>query len=151
MTAVAVRIVGRNLPGRRCGDRDSIHVGVQRGAQVVGLTPGDAAEAIFDIAIDVVAAGGSIPDFRGPFAHGKRGERFLYLSWGQVEPDGRFAMFRRAKLHLSAVDPEEIAHALAAGSTIEGVLDLTDERGGPRCASVRPPRISWRVTSTTNA
>ena len=35
-------------------------------------------------------------DFGGPFVHGRKGERFLYLSWGAVDPD--FEMFRRAKL-----------------------------------------------------
>ena len=46
------------------------------------------------------------PDFRGPAVQGKRGERFLYLTWGDVGPDGEFEMFRRAKLMLDRVDPQ---------------------------------------------
>jgi Family of unknown function (DUF5990) len=77
---------------------------------------------------------------------GKRGERFLYLSWGQLAPDGAFEMFRRAKLYLSALPEPVVTGAVRAGSGIEAVLDLTDERGSPLCAAVRPPRVQWRVS-----
>ena len=43
--------------------------------------------------------------FRGPAVHGKRGERFLYLTWGDVGPAGEFAMFRRAKLMFADIAP----------------------------------------------
>jgi hypothetical protein len=77
--------------------------------------------------------------------HGKRGERFIYLSWGSVADGGTFEMFRRAKLHLSVLDPGEVERALANGATIKGSLGLTGAKGGPICASVRPPVIQWRV------
>jgi hypothetical protein len=77
--------------------------------------------------------------------HGRRGERFLYLSWGDVADGRRFEMFRRAKLHLSVLDPRDVAQAVATGATIEAALDLTDAKGGPLCASIRPPTITWRV------
>jgi hypothetical protein len=32
------------------------------------------------------------------------------------------------------------------GRRLPGLLDLTDERGGPLCAAVRPPRVQWRVS-----
>ncbi len=44
-------------------------------------------------------------DWRGPVVQGKRGERFVYLTWVSRRPDGSFEMFRRAKLMLDRVDP----------------------------------------------
>jgi hypothetical protein len=80
--------------------------------------------------------------FSGPFVHGQRGERFVYLSWGELGEDGRFSMFRRAKLQLDCLDP-----ATLDGATVEGRLAMS-EGGGPVCASVRPPAITWKVTRT---
>jgi hypothetical protein len=150
MTRVDVRIVGHNLPGLRWCEYERVHAGIQREQQVVGLVPGDAAEAVFRLTVDVVTGSEQGPDFRGPFVHGRRGERFLYLSWGQLAPDGDFAMFRRAKLWLSAADEQAVACALTPGQVLEATLDLTDARGGPLCASVRPPRIRWQVAAATS-
>ena len=71
-------------------------------------------------------------DFRGPAVQGKKGERFVYLTWGSVAGD-TFDMFRRAKLMLADLpaDTEQV--------TVD--VDLTDEHGMPRCARLRPPAI----------
>jgi hypothetical protein len=89
-----------------------------------------------------VADDGEI-DFRGPFVHGKRGDRFLYLSWGTVGEANTFGMFRRAKLMLSAVDRAVLRAASRSGQRLVGRLGLTGGDGGPRCAAVRPPAITW--------
>jgi hypothetical protein len=81
-------------------------------------------------------------DFRGPHIQGRPGERFIYLSWGTVDEDGRFTMFRRAKLMLAEVPADVLAAAAAAG-TLDGTLGLTDAKGDPLCARVTPPRIHW--------
>ena len=145
MTTLKMQIVGQSLQGRQFACYHGVYLGIQRRAEVIDVVPGDAVEAVFQLTIEVVpdAAGGF--DFRGPYVHGKRGERFLYLSWGDLSADGTFAMFRRAKLHLSGLDPSDVAHAVETGGTLEGRLGLTDAKGGPLCASVRPPRINWRV------
>lgn len=151
VAAMDIRIIGHNLPGLRCGERDFVHIGVQRGKEVVGIIRGDAATAIFAFTIDAVTDDAGDLDFRGPFVHGKRGERFLYLSWGDVKPDGSFVMFRRAKIHLSALDAQVIAHTRSTSSAIEAVLDLTDDHGAPLCASIRPPRVRWSVSPTAHS
>jgi hypothetical protein len=66
---------------------------------------------------------------------GKKGERFVYLTWGTVAGDS-FSMFRRAKLMLSDLPAD------AAEVTVD--VDLTDERGMPRCARLRPPALRIR-------
>ncbi|WP_329112417.1 DUF5990 family protein [Streptomyces sp. NBC_01353] len=77
-------------------------------------------------------------DFRGPHVQGRRGARFLYLTWGEQPPGAEFTMFRRAKLFL-----DDLPQQAVAGGKVEGRLGLTDACGLPLCAAVRPPRIVW--------
>ncbi len=51
-------------------------------------------------------------------------------------------MFRRAKLQLDAIDPATLDAARRHGS-LTAHLELTDAKGYPLCASVRPPLIRW--------
>jgi hypothetical protein len=145
-TTITVRIIGHNLPGLRFGDYDQVHVGVQREAreQVLDPVPGDASAAVFTFPIDLVTDNGQA-DFRGPFVQGKRGERFIYLSWGELLPDGQFRMFRRAKLLLAPVTQLGIAEQREPDTIIEATVNLTGKRGGPVCALLRPPDISWQL------
>jgi hypothetical protein len=138
-----IRIEGTNLPGRTFCEHQHVHVGVQCRSDPVDLVPGDAADAIFEFDIDTLPDDRGGWDFRGPYVHGKRGERFLYLTWGDHPPGSDFAMFRRAKLHLSCLDPALITAATTPAHHLVARLALTDGRGGPRCASLRPPNISW--------
>lgn len=155
MSALKLRIRGHTLPGRRCAGLpgiakpvyDEIHVGVQRKHEVVNLVPGDAPEAAWDLQLDVVTGRDGSPDFRGPWVHGKPGERFLYLNWGERGPAGQLSMFRRAKLWLTTIDPVLLQQAIADDAVVEGRLPLTDRRGHPLCASVRPPTIQWSLTA----
>lgn len=133
-----MRIAGVNLPGRTWGPYDNIHVGVQRRAEAVDLFPGDAAGTAWELTVELRDG-----DFRGPHVQGRPGDRFLYLTWGTVGPTGTFTMFRRAKLMLAAVDPAVVAAAAEPGYALVAGLSLTGGDGGPRCASVRPPAISW--------
>ena len=142
-----IRIVGVELPGRTCADPrpggleyENVHVGVQRRKDVVDLVPGDAPDAEWNLTVDTVTKDGAL-DQRGPFVHGKRGDRFLYLSWGTVDDADHFEMFRRAKLMFGDIPPEFVAPDAALTATVT----LTDGRGGPLCARVRPPAIAWRA------
>ena len=140
--SVRFRIVGTDMPGMRCTreqgfkvDRANVHVGVQRSSSVVDLVPGDAQLAIFEFEVEVKGA-----RFTGAFVHGQRGEQFLYLSWGEVSDREEFTMFRRAKLQLDSLDATKLD-----GTTIEGRLNMSDASGGPVCASVRPPALTWVI------
>lgn len=140
MGMLNVKIVGERLPGRTFESHANVHVGVQRGDEVVQLQPADAASVKFTFGIVLRELEDGTLDFRSPFVHGKPGERFFYLSWGDVTEDGTFSRFRRAKLLLSAVPPGLIS---AKTGSLEAYLSLTDDKGGPLCASVKPPAISW--------
>jgi hypothetical protein len=105
-------------------------VGLQVRSEPVGLVPADAAAAewVAEISTDD-------GDFRGPAVQGKKGQRFVYLTWGTVA-GGSFTMFRRAKLVLADLpaDADEV--------TVD--VDLTDEHGMPRCARLHPPAIRFQ-------
>ena len=142
-----VIITGVNLPGRVfCrpdgSDMENVHVGVQLRRDPAQLVRADATEARWELDVDVVDKDGLL-DFRGPAVQGKRGERFIYLTWGNVDATNGFEMFRRAKLMLDRVEPELMQRAIDAGR-VEAVVDLTDDRGGPRCARVDPPAVVWK-------
>jgi hypothetical protein len=144
---VRIRIEGRDPPGRSCagsGDfpgYDNIHVGVQRRNhphELLDLQPGDAASAVWTFEASVKAG----PDVQGPYIQGGPGQRFIYLSWGTVGADAPFTMFRRAKLVLTDVQPDTIAAAQRSGLLVAR-LGLTDAKGHPVCARVRPPAVQW--------
>jgi hypothetical protein len=148
---VRIRIEGVGLPGRSCGPSPdqpdgyhNIHVGVQRRdrpAEILGLTAADAHTVSWTIGAEVHAAPKGT-DVRGPFIQGRPGGRFIYLSWGTLDGDGAFHMFRRAKLLLNEIPRAVIAAAIDAGLLV-GRLGLTDANGNPLCAAVRPPVITW--------
>ena len=56
-------------------------------------------------------------------------------------------MFRRAKLWLDAIDPGVVEAALGS-QLLVARLGLTDAKGHPLCASVRPPLVEWSAGST---
>jgi hypothetical protein len=130
-----VVIRGRRPPGRRFGQHENVHVGLQVRSQPDGLVPGDTSDAQWTADVQVVRRGDAV-DFRGPAVQGRAGERFLYLTWGDLRGD-RFEMFRRAKLMLDESGADETTTRLVAD------VDLSDEHGCPRCARVRPPAVRW--------
>jgi hypothetical protein len=134
---VRLVIEGRELPGLRFAAHDNVHVGVQVRREPAGLVPGDAPSASWQVEVRRVDG-----DFRGPAVQGKRGERFVYLTWGDVRPGGAFEMFRRAKLMLDRVDPA-VLDAVGDDGVLRAEVVLTDECGGPRCARLDPPAIRW--------
>jgi hypothetical protein len=145
-----IRIVGTDLPGRRCpGSADfpgyeNVHVGVQRRnrrEELLDLHAGDESPAVWTFDVTVVA-GPTGPDVRGPYIQGGPGYRFIYLSWGTVDADGTFTVFRRAKLFLAEVAPDILVGAERSGRLVAR-LGLTDAKGHPVCAWLRPPAVQW--------
>jgi Family of unknown function (DUF5990) len=153
MTTMVVEIWGSDLPGRRCGPTpdggsyQNIHVGIARRADTIELVPGDAPSARWQIEVTVRGGDDGNFDYGGPFVHGRRGERHLGLRWGTLGDDGTFAVFRAANLRFSDVDASVVQQALRSGGRLVGSLGLTDAQGWPRCASVRPPDITWSAAA----
>ena len=152
-----VRIEASDLPGRSCGPSPdapggyhNVHVGVQRRDrrdELLELVPGDAPSATWTLDCTAVPSPGGF-DIRGRYVQGPPGGRFIYLSWGTVDGAGRFTLFRRAKLWLDAVPPAVVESAVRLGLLV-GRLGLTDGRGHPLCAAVRPPAIEWEAAAAS--
>lgn len=142
MGMLNIRIVGERLPGRQVGDHTNVHVGVQRGEDVVQLQPADAPSVkfTFGIVLREPDENGGALDFRSPFVHGKPGDRFFYLVWLDLADGTPRERIGRTKLMLSA-----LPHGLVTPKTgtLEAYLSLTDAKGGPVLAAVRPPAINW--------
>jgi len=148
---VRIRIEASDLPGNSCGRSPespggyhNIHVGVQRRNrrdELLGLVPGDASSATWTLDCSAVPSPSGV-DLKGPYIQGPPGGRFIYLSWGTVDDVKSFTLFRRAKLWFDAIPPTVIESALDLGLLV-GRLGLTDRKGKPLCAAVRPPVIEW--------
>jgi hypothetical protein len=136
-----LEIRGRHLPGASYAGHARIGVGLQVRTEPYAVVPGDAASARWETELTLVDG-----DLRGPAVQGRRGERFVYLTWGDLSGGG-FEMFRRAKLMLSRVDPTVLADAAAEGHRLVAEVVLTDDRGGPRCARVDPPAVRWSAAA----
>ena len=145
-----VVIDGFDLPGRTFVDPaghqlNDIRVGVQVGQEPHDLVPGDAPGARWELDVRVVAGSDASVDFRGPAVHGKRGDRFVYLTWGNVDEHQHFQMFRRAKLMLNRIDRELVTAAEQLQRPLVGIVRLRDAHGAPRCARVDPPDLEWKL------
>lgn len=144
-----LRIEATDLPGRECaaapgfpGYRD-LHVAVQRRgrpAELLDLFPGDAPRAHWSLECEARPTPGGV-DLTGRYVQGGPGARFVYLNWVTGNGDG-WALFRRAKLLLAAVD-REVAEAAVERGVLVARLRLTDAKGHPLCAAVRPPVVTW--------
>ena len=136
-----VRIVGEKLPGRSADGHDNVHIGVQRGDEIVQLQSADGPSVKFTFGIVLREADGGGVDFRSPFVHGKPGDRFFYLVWATAGEDGGIVeRFGRIKLMLAAL-PKGVVTMKT--STLEAYLPLTKPDGKLVHASVRPPAIDW--------
>lgn len=144
-----IHIHGRNVP--RGGGHDdqagTPSVGVQRGREAVQLQPVDSATGHWAVEAVVVEHPDGSVDLRGPWIQGRRGDRFVYLTWGFVSADSAFTMIRRTKLMFDAVPDDLLREAELAGRPLVADLDLTAPDGTPVTAAVRPPRIRWSVVA----
>ncbi len=127
-----IRIEGHHLPGRHPGHHRDVQVGIQVRKDPSDLVWADASEPVWTVQV-AESYGADVRDFHGPAVQGRRGERFIYLTWLEG-PDAQ--MFRRAKLMLG--DAPEAEDVVAR-------VHLTDEVGLPRCARLLPPVVEWSV------
>ena len=113
-------------------------VQIRRDVEQVTLLEEDPLELTAEFEIVAPERGDDRVDFRGPYVQGKRGDRFVYVSWGSSGDPEDFGMYRRAKVIL-----DEIPAALLDGSDLVASIDGTSPDGGPVCARVRPESVAW--------
>ncbi|WLQ45446.1 DUF5990 family protein [Streptomyces laculatispora] len=149
-----IHIEGSRLPGRACGPGgdfagyENIHVGVQRKdrpGELLGLLPGDAPSASWTLDCTATATADGV-EISGPYVQNRLGGRFVYLSWGTVDENGLFSMVRRAKLMFADIGADTLEAAGRSGH-LTARLPLSDAKGRPLCARVRPPVIEWSAAA----
>jgi hypothetical protein len=137
-----IRIEGRDFPHRH----EDVRVGVQRRnkpGELLEPFAGDTATVVWTLDCEIKPVG-PLADLIGPYVQGGPAARFIYLSW-ETRQHETWTMFRRAKLMLADI-PGDVLTAAAERGRLIARLSLTDGRGGPVCAAVRPPAIEWSVT-----
>ncbi|MBV8194562.1 MAG: monooxygenase [Candidatus Dormibacteraeota bacterium] len=163
---LAITVEATELPSRSCAPADAghaytnVHVGLcdrsfkdapivtpSRPWGVVGVVPGDAESARWDIEVTARVKADDV-DFGGRFVRGNRGDRHIGLAWGELIDSQKFALFRGARLKLESINPVLLAEAMEPGRRLVARLGLTDSRGNPRCATVKPPDLVWTVAVT---
>jgi len=168
---LTVVIEGTELPGRTCQPEPdgtvhrNIHVALATTATGVaegqpwltvplkpGLAaepfPGDAKQTRWEVTVTVRGSAVDGYDFTGPSVSGDRTDRNLGLVWGDVPGDGTLQMFRGAKLRLVDVPPHLITDAMRPGHRLVARVRLTDDRGNPVCARLRPSHLTWSAEPT---
>jgi uncharacterized protein DUF5990 len=136
---VLVEVRGVQLPGRTFERFTRVSVGLIVGKEIVDVVAGDVDDARWEVEVRVRELEGGHYDFLGPAVAGRRGDRSLKLAWR----DGAGQLFRAAKLRLDRVPPSVVSEALQDDGRLVATVRLTDERGGPTCASVPQSLISW--------
>jgi uncharacterized protein DUF5990 len=91
------------------------------------------------------------PNFRGPFAQGPPGGRFIYINSGTYAGQADSCWSRRAKIPLSGITWDLIEEALSKSSAVlEARITGTAGDGGPACATVRLLDAGWKVQKAAN-
>lgn len=150
---LTIQVICENLPGTTYqeanGDYsvayEAIHLGIQRGNEVVEAVPANRKRVVFKPSFRVAPRADGKTNFLGPFVKGTLKERFFYLSSVVKDADGNLSMFRRAKIHLSHLTWSEVENAFHSRNPLSVTLSLTDKRGGPRCGSIRANEARWQT------
>jgi hypothetical protein len=126
-----------------------LSVGLQSGRDGILRGRPDGAGILFEGEVTAKPDRDGSPDFSGPLVHGRRGDRFLYVSWG-VDRDGSHDMFGRLKLYLGPLSrarweqPGLTWTAIETGAVVVDVEGKGPD-GTPACGTAR---ARWRPSNT---
>ncbi|MFK7984794.1 MAG: DUF5990 family protein [Sandaracinaceae bacterium] len=135
------------MPDTGCFDVSLLTVGLQSGRSDVVHGESIPDGIRFEVTIDTKELPDGTHDFRGPLVHGKRGERFLYVTWGP--PSGEPPRwYRRLKLYLGPLTRASWSQPGIDASMIRAARPLcvqvsgrgTD--GSPACGTTQ---ANWRL------
>ena len=88
------------------------------------------ADLKFDFPVTVKSGKDGAPDFFGPFVHGVRGDRYVYIDIGTYAGQTNTNWSRRLKVPISRITWELIN----SQSMLVGEIPGTGKDGGPNCA-----------------
>jgi len=133
-----------NFPKQGHEGYTNIFLSVQQKKEVVMDTPIEVETKDFLIPVQVKPHKDGTPNFLGEFVHGKVSDRFLYLVWYAKRGEQKHR-FRRAKIKLAPISWTAIERAIENNQPIQAKVDLTDHKGGPVCATLKPANLEWRI------
>jgi hypothetical protein len=142
---IVIEIVCKALPGLQYEGRGPLHLGIQQAAEIVEAAPADRDQIVFRPTLRVRKHSDGSANLLGPFAHGPRAERFIYLNWLVVQGSMPKEQIGRIKLHLNHIEYEDAEKAAARKKPIKVTLQLTNEKGKPVFASVRANQAKWHL------
>lgn len=145
---LALQLTLDPLPTTWCVDPETLSVGLQSGRD--GVVRGDRVGTgfTFEAVVGVKEGPHGAPDFTGPLVHGRRGDRFLYVTWGTPTAPGGHEMFRRLKLHLTPVTRKDWSapgvswEQIHAGRPLLATVSGACPDGTPNCGT---GRALWRA------
>ena len=109
------------------------------------------ADLLFTCLISVKGDGEKydLPDFGGPFVHGTKGARFIYLDIGKTARQLNTSWSRRLKIPLAGITWDTVRRIadhpnLELSTKVAGI----GKDGGPNCATVKP-FDGWSIVKST--
>ena len=142
---ITIEVICTRLPGTEWGGRGPIHLGIQKREEFLEAAPANLERIVFRPEFRVRRHTDGSANFLGPFAHGPRAERFIYLDWVIMEGTTPTALLGRIKLHLNHIEWTQVEKAAAQKKSIKVTLALTSTKGGPVFASVRADAAKWEL------
>jgi Family of unknown function (DUF5990) len=136
MTTMNMQITGV-LPA----SSSQIRIGIQCEEQVIDPIVLDGTPVAFSFPVDVLTDDYGDLDVGGSFVHGRPGARFVYLVWQTANGD----LIGRTKIYFSTAPGNLIERALDHGDALKASVNLIDQRGRPRFATVPAQVITWEA------
>lgn len=142
---IAIEITCTDSPGLRAHGFNHVHLGIQQDQATIELQSADLAVIRFRPVMRVRWNADGSPNFLGPFSQGTKENRFIYLVWAEAPRRVPKQFFGRIKLLLQHISREDIIRAVKQENTIRVTLGLTDGKGRPVFASVKPGWAKWEL------
>ena len=140
-----IEIVCTNLPGEEWDGNSTLCLGIQRDEQIIEVASAGSKRVVFRPVLRARRNTDGSANFLGAFAHGPRTERFIYLVWAIVQGKQLVRMVGRVKLHLNHIEWASVEYSAGGKKPIRVTLALTNAKGKPVMASVRPDVAKWEL------
>jgi uncharacterized protein DUF5990 len=142
---ITIEVVCTRLPGSQWGDRGPVHLGIQKGEELMDTAPADLKRVVFRPEFRVAKGADGSADFTGPYAHGPRNERFIHLIWATMDGDAAVAALGRIKISLGHILWPQVEKVLARGKPLKVTVALTNAQGKPVFGTVKADASKWQL------
>jgi len=142
---ITIEVVCTRLPGSQWGDRGPVHLGIQKGEELMDTSPADLKRVVFRPDFRARRGSDGSAELSGPYAHGPRAERFIYLIWAVMDGDAAVAALGRIKIPLGHITWQHVEKAAARGKPLKVTVALTNAQGKPVFATVKADAAKWQL------